>query len=229
MSGVVVLRPEPGASATAAAARAAGFSPLVVPLFAIRPCAWEAPGALAFDAVMMTSANAARHGGPALADYRMLPLYTVGAATAAAARAAGFETVIEAGPDVATLAARLRAGRHRTILDLGGRERTPFDPGPLQIVRRELYASQEIAVDAGQLGEAARQGAVMLLHSARAAARLAALLSPQELRVAAISAGAAGDHPWAATEIAALPNDAALLAAAARLCDHASQVDGNEE
>jgi uroporphyrinogen-III synthase len=226
MNRVVVLRPEPGAGATAAAARAAGLAAVVVPLFAIQPCDWDPPGPLAFDAVMMTSANAARFGGPALAAYRALPLHAVGAATAAAARAAGFTEVIETGPNAGGLIARLIADGHRHVLDLGGRDRSPVDPGPLHVERRTVYASEEIVVDGSRLAAAAADGAVMLLHSRRAGDRLATLIDPAGASIAAISLAAAGDHPWGKAAVSAAPNDAALLAAAARLCDQHAQTSG---
>ena len=67
MRPVLVLRPEPGAGETAARARALGLEPIVAPLFAVRPIAWAAPDPAAYDAVMLTSANAARHGGDGFA------------------------------------------------------------------------------------------------------------------------------------------------------------------
>ncbi|MBC7987264.1 MAG: uroporphyrinogen-III synthase, partial [Sphingomonadaceae bacterium] len=85
---LLIVRPEPGASATAQRARTRGWEPLVAPLFAIAPLAWAPRDPAAFDALLLTSANAVSHGGKALGKYRELPVYAVGAATAAAARAA---------------------------------------------------------------------------------------------------------------------------------------------
>ena len=81
---LLVLRPEPGASATAARIAARGVDAVVSPLFEVRPLPWEAPPPEDFDALLLTSAQAARHGGTALGQYHSLPLYAVGAATAAA-------------------------------------------------------------------------------------------------------------------------------------------------
>ena len=44
-----------------------------------------------YDALLLTSANALRHGGTGLEQLQSLPAYAVGNATAAAAREAGFE------------------------------------------------------------------------------------------------------------------------------------------
>ena len=57
---VLVTRPEPGASRTAARLSALGHEAVVVPLFAARRLAWEMPEA--FGAVAFTSANGVRFG-----------------------------------------------------------------------------------------------------------------------------------------------------------------------
>jgi uroporphyrinogen-III synthase len=68
------------------------------------------------------------------------------------------------------------------------------------------------------------QGQAAVLHSPRAAKRLAELVDPADratIRIAAISAAtaeAAGEG-WQAVRIASSPNDAELLALAARLCE----------
>ena len=66
MSKVVILRPEPGASATLARAAAAGIAAVAIPLFAIAPVDWVAPDAKAYDALLLTSANAVRFAGEQL-------------------------------------------------------------------------------------------------------------------------------------------------------------------
>ena len=43
MRHVVVLRPEPGASATVKRARELGLEPVTVPLFEIEPLPWQSP------------------------------------------------------------------------------------------------------------------------------------------------------------------------------------------
>ena len=106
MNGIVlILRPQPGADESAGRARALGLKPVVAPLFRVEPLAWQPPDPADFDAVMLTSANAPRHGGPQLARFRHLPAYAVGEATAAAASEAGF-TDVRVGPaDVGALTA----------------------------------------------------------------------------------------------------------------------------
>jgi uroporphyrinogen-III synthase len=100
---VLVTRPEFDARATAEALRARGHIPLLAPLLEVRfrP---GAPQALdGIDGILATSANGVR----ALAERterRELPLFAVGPQTAAAAREAGFLSVVSADGDAAALA-----------------------------------------------------------------------------------------------------------------------------
>lgn len=86
---LLILRPQPGAESTRARAEALGLSALVTPIFHIVPLPWAAPPAADYQALVFTSAHAPRQAGPALADYRTLPCYAVGEASAEAARLAG--------------------------------------------------------------------------------------------------------------------------------------------
>ncbi|MEN9874246.1 MAG: hypothetical protein RL186_1143 [Pseudomonadota bacterium] len=98
----LITRTQPGASATAQALAVRGHTPVIV-------CAAQTVGVdhemdvAGVQALLMTSAAAARHARTN-AHIRALPVYAVGDATAQAALAAGFETVISAGGDGATLA-----------------------------------------------------------------------------------------------------------------------------
>src|SRR3954453_8450379 len=91
MRRVLVLRPEPGATATVEKARALGLRAAAIPLFTIEPVQWEAADAGSFDGLLLTSANAVTFGGEALHSLRALKVYAVGEATAEAARDAGFD------------------------------------------------------------------------------------------------------------------------------------------
>ncbi|WP_404710808.1 uroporphyrinogen-III synthase [Sphingomonas sp. MMS24-J13] len=216
---VLVLRPGPGDAATVARAAAMGFAATAAPLFTIGPVAWT-PSAARHDALMLTSANALRHAGDALARYRPLPAYAVGAATAAAARAAGFADIRIGTSDAPALLAQMAADGIARPLHLAGREHRDAGHPALTITRRIVYAADPVV----ELPEAARaalaDGAIALLHSPRAAALFAGLIAnPSAIRIAAIShatAQAAGPG-WAAVAIAASPTDTALLQAAAAL------------
>ena len=85
---LIVTRPEPGNSSTVERARAMGLDARAIPLFAARPLDWTPPAAANFDALLFTSASAARLAGAGLASLSPLPAYAVGAATADAVQAA---------------------------------------------------------------------------------------------------------------------------------------------
>lgn len=219
---LVLLRPEPGASASAAKAAALGLEAVAIPLFAVEPVEWTVPGG-SFDALLLTSANALRHGGSALARLRGLKAYAVGEATAAAARAAGFEVAAVGTGGVEELLAILPAGER--LLHLAGAERR--ESGDVRVVAVTVYRS--VAIDPGPALDAVR-GALVAVHSPRAGTRLSALVDAQgigrgEVTLAAISAAAAAacGAGWRAVHVADAPADTALLALAARLCHKAGE------
>ena len=120
---LLILRPEPGASATAGRAAKLGLTTILYPLFDIRACAWEPPDTDSLDAMLLTSANAVRHGGPALALYKHLPVYAVGEATAQAARKEGFQ-LTGVGQSGAQAISDIMAQRaHARVFHPGGRDR----------------------------------------------------------------------------------------------------------
>lgn len=230
---LLILRPEPGASETAARAAALEIRTVVTPLFRIVSLAWAAPPAGEFDAVLLTSANAARHGGPALGAYRELPLYAVGDATAAAASAAGFRDVRAGASDSTALVRQAVADGRRRLLHLAGREHRLAGDADAELTGRIVYAAEAIAVLPDDARSAVADGAIALLHSPRAARLFrtlaeAAGFAPPALRIAAISpaALAAAGNGWAASVAAAAPTDASLLDAALRLCDQRAREDG---
>jgi len=214
---VLILRPQPGADQTAARARALGLEPLVSPLFAVRPLVWTPPDPAAFDAVLLTSANAPRHGGGAMTPFLGLLCYAVGESTAEAARAAGF-TGLRAGPsDGAALIALAAADGMTSAVHFCGREHVALRHPAVTVTAIAVYAADPIARLPEGTGEA-----LVLLHSPRAAALFARLAGGQRetIRIAAISpqtADAAGEG-WASVDVAAEPRDHALLALAAKLC-----------
>ncbi|MDT9599591.1 uroporphyrinogen-III synthase [Sphingosinicella rhizophila] len=225
MRPVLILRPEPGASDSAERAEAIGLISVTAPLFTVRPLSWQAPDPHLFAAVLLTSANAARHGGDGLAAYRDLPCYTVGEATAAAARDAGFRD-IRVGEGAGEDAVRLAAGDGaRHILHLCGRDHKKVEAPGVSVTRLPVYAADAIDGLPGEALQAIRAQALILLHSARAASHFGRLLDQaglarSDIELAAISAAAAraAGGCWRAKHIAAAPRDDALLELAAKLC-----------
>ena len=220
----LVLRPEAGNTRTCERLRAAGLTPIAWPLFATTALPWRAPDPVAFDAMLLTSANAVRLAGAELAGVAHLPVVAVGAATAAAARAAGLRVVHSGAGDAAAAAAALPGAR---LLHLAGRDHVAVAGAAVATV----YASDPVAIDARALRRVAA-GSVALLHSARAAVRLRELTdaaSRKRIRLAALSPAvlAAAGEGWEGAEAAAVPDDAVLVALARALAIDRPDRDGD--
>ena len=216
MKRLLVLRPEPGASVTVDRAKALGLDAFAVPLFAIEPVAWEAPPAADFDALLVTSANALRCAGEELVKLRGLEVHAVGEATAEAAREAGFSiaSVGDAGAD--RLLGSIDPGLK--LLHLCGEHRREPQAPRQEVTPVVVYRAREL--DAADLSGV--RDAVALVHSPRAARRLAAIVSDRgSISIAAISEAAADavGSGWAEVQLASHPSDEALLALEARLCN----------
>lgn len=212
---LAVLRPEPGNAATAARIEALGLKVVRLPLFEVRALAWNVADPAAYDALIVTSANTLRFGGAGLTALQRLPVVAVGQATADAARAAGFEVMLTGDGDAVRLLDLATTAGVTRALHLGGRERTRADSARIA-ASIAVYASEPLPIRDMD----AVDGTIALLHSARAARRLGGLVADRSrVRIAAISraAGDAAGPGWAATAIAATPDDAALIAAAATL------------
>ena len=217
MRRVLVLRPEPGAGATVERARKLGLDAIALPLFEIEAVAWEAPEPGGFDGVLLTSANAIRHGGDGLQKLRGLPVYAVGEATGEAARDAGFDIAATGDAGVERLLGSIEADLR--LLHLCGEDRR--EPGDAQQRITPVAVYRAKPLDRPDLGEA--KDAVALIHSPRAGGRFAELVTDRaSIAIAAISPAAAEavGGRWESVEAAEQPNDDALLALAARLCNN---------
>lgn len=217
MRRLIVLRPEPGASATAAKARKLGLEVEAIPLFELEPVEWQVPDPAGFEGLLITSANAVRHAGEALRELRGLPVYAVGEATAQAASEAGFGIGRVGDGGVERLLGSIPA--ELKLLHLCGEDRS--DPSDVRqaITAVPVYRARER--NAPDLGHV--RGAVVMIHSPRAAQRFAELVKDKgSIAVAAISPAAAdaAGSGWERVESAGEPSDDALLALAARLCNN---------
>jgi uroporphyrinogen-III synthase len=225
-SGLLVVRPEPGNARTTARLRAGGGAVLSRPLFAAAAIDWTPPDASAFDALLVTSTQAVRLAGVGLTRLASLPVIAVGAESAAVARAAGLHVAVTGDGGVhEALAAAATAGLHRP-LHLAGREH--IDSGHPTVI---VYASADVPVEAAEF-TAAAAGRIVLLHSVRAAQRVAALITDRQATgIAALSRAvlaAAGDG-WGLAEAAGTPTDAALCTLAlARTIDPAAGAGDKE-
>lgn len=214
MGKVVVLRPEPGNMRTAGRARERGFDVMRLPLFATYPIAWNPPEPGDHDALLLTSAAAARHAGPGLDALERLPVIAVGEGTAAAARAAGLQVSLVGRAGVTAAVGLARDRGFDRLLHLAGRDRIADAPGVTAI---PVYAADPLAVAAGATRILA-EGWTALLHSPRAARRFAGLVdrdgTPRaRVALAALSPAvlAAAGTGWRSALAAARPTDAALL------------------
>lgn len=221
---LIVIRPEPGCAATCEAARGQGLAAHGFPLFAVRPLGWDAPAPDDFDALLIGSANALRHGGAALAAYAGKPAYVVGEATATAARAAGLAVIGVGRGGLQGVLERLHPG-HTRLLRLAGQERVDLAPPPgVTMAERVVYASQPQAMPQA-LAALLAGPALVLLHSAEAARHFASAcesggIDRSRIRLATLGPriSAAAGTGWASIAAAASPDDPALLALAAELC-----------
>lgn len=224
---VLILRPQPGADATAARARSLGLTPVVAPLFVIRPLPWTPPPPGGFEAVMLTSANAARNSAEGLKAFLHLPCYAVGEATAIAARAAGFAAIRAGASDGAALVREIEADGVAAVLHPCGRDRTELPDGKVRMASVPVYAADAVDGLPGAAADALREGAVALIHSPRAGAIFADLVGGNRsgIRLAAISAAAAAaaGKGWREVAVADAPRDEALLELAAKLCQTAAR------
>ena len=226
---VVVLRPEPGNTRTATALRALGLEVRQVPLFAVVPVDWTPPDLTTFDGLLLTSANAVRHGGAALDAVKRMPVVAVGAATAEAATKAGFAVAVTGTDDARAAVAAARDRGFARLLHLGGRDRSETGDGVTAIT---VYASDVAPID--DIARSFEDG-IVLVHSVRGAQRLAELVDRARARrdrivIVAISraVGDAAGLGWAAVSIAAAPTDSAVVELAAaeartRAIDHPSR------
>jgi len=217
---LIVTRPEPGNAATVERARAMGFDARAMPLFAAHAIDWSPPDPGDFDALLLTSAFAARLAGPGLAGLASLPAYAVGAATARAAEAADLTVTKTGSSDAQRLLDDMTSENIRNILWLCGRDRSEFEAPGAAIVPVPCYTVDPAVPPAGWVGLIAAP-AILLAHSARAAQRISQLVGAARahLSLVAISpaaAASAGDG-WCDLAVAGHPDDVAILAQARAL------------
>lgn len=224
---VLILRPQPGAAVTLEAALALGLAAHAFPLFKVRALPWTPVPRGHVDAILLGSANALRHAGPQLAAYRGVPAYAVGETTALAARETGLAVVATGQGGLQNMLDNLDPAHHR-LLRLAGRERVTLAiPQGIEVLTREVYASERVSLPEKLVAMLARP-ALALLHSGEAASHLrnscdAAGIERSQIAIAAIGprVAACAGTGWAAVELAETPNDAALLALASRMCQEA--------
>jgi uroporphyrinogen-III synthase len=226
---ILITRPEPGAGETGRLVAGMGFVPLIAPALTIAALPARLPRAAGIAAVLVTSGNAL---AACLPDFRDVPLFAVGDATAAKARGLGFRDVRSAAGNSAALAdlvVRTVPRRGRTLLLVSGQGQGGALAGRLRdagyrVARRVVYRSCPAAALPVGAAAALRAGSVRaaLFFSAETVRAFAGLIRREGLRetlssVDAFAIGAAAGvalqaMPWRRTVVAAKPTQDAMLA-----------------
>jgi uroporphyrinogen-III synthase len=211
-----ITRTAPDAHATAERLRAMGHEPIVAPLLEVRIIGGVKPDLKGVGALTFTSRNGVA-AFARLTRRRDLPVYTVGEATAQAAREAGFCAVSAADGALAELVALIALHPPKGRLLWPGAAEPAGDlaaavaPHGVECVHLPVYETVESAI----VAPAGIEG--VIVHSPRAARVLARRVSEAEasaLRLFAISnhaAQAVSHLPFRSVEIAANPDETALL------------------
>ncbi len=226
---VLITRPEPGATETAARVAALGFRPVVAPVLAVHPSAHPPRGLDGIAATLLTSRNAVP-GCPTSCHAR--PAFAVGDATARHAAEAGFRQVISASGDAVALAhlvaAMISPADGPLFLPCGQGQgfdlaRNLRDRG-FRVIRRVVYQAKAVPAlpdDAATHLRDRQVGAVMFF-SAETARHFVRLVHAARLDQAVDAADAVSisdratvalrELPWRRISVAAKPNQEAMLA-----------------
>ena len=229
---ILLTRPDVDAQPLRGRLEAGGHQVLVAPMLTVAPVGPARIDTTGVQALLATSANGVRAAADRL-DRRDLTLFAVGAATARAARAAGFTDVVSADGDGAALVACVAAALDPSagpLVHLSGQAVAGDPAGDLAArgfaVRREVvYEATAATALPGEAIATLQAGRIdlALFYSPRTAAVFVSLLRAAGLAdaCAAMVAGclspavadALADLPLARRVIAPRPDEAALLAA----------------
>ncbi|MEM7329460.1 MAG: uroporphyrinogen-III synthase [Pseudomonadota bacterium] len=188
---IIVTRAEPGASVTAEHLRARGMTVILAPALTLDPDPdTPLPAPEMLSGLVFTSANGVRTYAARRND-RALTAWCVGPATAAAAALAGFSDIRESAGnavDLANFIAAQSTPADQPLLHvanaaaIGGLKQTLMALG-FSVIFAPLYQMRPAAALSAEMTELIAGGdtAILLIHSAKGAAAMAALL-PEEPR-----------------------------------------------
>ncbi len=217
---ILVTRPEPGASATAARLQACGHEAILLPCLGIRPATPHLPEN---PQVLIVTSGQAVSALPARLQH--VPVFCVGDATAAKLRAAGFTRVESARGDADDLftliTQRHIPGLH--VLAVGERHGQALLQRlrgyGITAVRRKVYTVTPIRRLPAEVREmlAAGKLAAALFYSAETARAFVRLNPPGTASMAAYAlsetvAQALAGLPWLKIRVAVAPTEADLMA-----------------
>jgi len=220
---VLITRPAPGAAETAAAVAALGWRPLLAPALVLRTVP---PARLPPAQALLLPSRAAARALPPLA----MPVFAVGAGTAAEARARGFTDVAAAEGEAATLAAlagaRLDPAAGPLLLAVGrgygAGLAADLRARGFRVLRRVVYEAAPAGALPPEAVAALRQGRVAAalftsprgarttLARLRAAGLADAVRGVRALTISARIAAALAPLPWSAVEVTPGPDPALL-------------------
>lgn len=237
---ILVTRPRPDNDTTLATLRDRGFEALSAPLLRFEPLPFHDDADAEYDGVILTSANALRSLDLTASRLLPLPLFAVGAHTADAARAAGFDRVIVAKGDAVSLRdlvlARVKAGEltaSATLLYLAGADlsrdlASELGARGLDVVTHTTYRMVPVAALPREASEAfmANRISAVLHYSRRSAQAFLETIRADGIEISALAvpqccisaAVAAVLHDAGATKVvvAARPDETVLLEALGR-------------
>ncbi|WP_340109802.1 uroporphyrinogen-III synthase [Pikeienuella sp. HZG-20] len=202
MPRVLLTRPQAQSEAFATSIAGLGWDALIWPVIEIAPTLFSAPDLSGVDALIFTSARGvealSRFGAPDL------PAFCVGAATAAAARRAGFTEVTAAGGDAVRLLELLKARARGRLMHIRGRDAAADIKGALRahgIDADEIiaYAAEPAAPPSDGVDATVRAGDV----------EMAMFFSPRSARIFAATAPAAWRSAYPAMRAATISEAAA--------------------
>jgi uroporphyrinogen-III synthase len=218
---LLIIRPQPGADATAKRAAEWGIKTITAPLFAAQPVAWDMPDPANYDSLMLTSANAVIHAGTGLDALKNLPVLAVGEATKAQAVVAGFDVTLTGQAGVSGLVKTAQLAGHKRILWLAGTNHSGVDPQDGMTIDTIItYQSRKLPVSKTLL-EILGKPALTALHSSRAARYFSEICDQNGIdrgthcivALSPVIARSAGNG-WRGTIVADRPDDDSLLSAA---------------
>ncbi|MEL7188214.1 MAG: uroporphyrinogen-III synthase [Pseudomonadota bacterium] len=222
-SPILVIRPKPGLSQTLSLGREMGLNMHGFALSEVQPVTWEIPQRDGYDALLLGSANAIRHGGANLSKLTHLPVHAVGEATAREAKEAGFEIERTGKGGLQTILDQVSAPIH--YLRLVGNEYVELRPpkgvsfDPIQVY--DVVPRQFSCEAANILDEAP----IVLLHSGAMTRQFANECNRLGVDRSTITLAAMGPRiaepagvGWAAIHVSDEPNDAALLEMVRSVC-----------
>ncbi len=196
---MLVTRPQPDASETAARLAALDIESAICPLLTHKTLGTSLPERRGFAALALTSGNALRalEERGALDQYLDLPVYTVGNRTAERARDKGFSQVISAGGSFADLVELLaRSSLSGPVFYPAGREQSgdlarSLAPFGVMVIVTPVYDMLPLDALPGQIVGELEDGSIdaVLLYSRRTAEIFGDVARRQLSRMARLELG----------------------------------------